>query len=503
MRIIGILILALACAFVYAYSPHEDPSYHIGALCVRCHERFVLNNTQISQMFLCMKKPCHDLKPPERFSLHLKEYMCRDCHSAIAGGFDVHTVHRREVNCRVCHLSPLGWNSSIATIPAPARRVRIEGYTIYIPGSGECPYCHKSAEKPERLHDVHAPVLNKSCEGCHGKLHKGDVCIPCHREKAIRNTSGCLKECHTKKPAERAALHLKEYMCRDCHSAIAGGFDVHTVHRREVNCRVCHLSPLGWNSSIATIPAPARRVRIEGYTIYIPGSGECPYCHKSAEKPERLHDVHAPVLNKSCEGCHKKIKEETLKLWGLEKPVEVKKENLFSLIKRKIKGLFNKTVVDMSCDSCHRELVYSFYNNPETQYIAKVHNWAGRADIYFGPNGEIKYDMEFVVNENSSACLLCHPILKANRYTGSHEVYSRKCTNESCHGNWETRGTKIFYDAGYAGLNLSRMEDPHSRGFISREIARGRGGWEMCIACHKIHAKKEFKILGRTILRVP
>jgi hypothetical protein len=344
---IAILVFIMTVATAYAYSPHEDPSKHPGAYCINCHKRFIVDNPTVVEMFPCNKQPCHSL--------------------------------------------------------------------------GE---------------------------------------------------------------EERAAIHLKEYMCEDCHAAMSKGFDIHNIHRGKVNCKICHLSPRGWNSSIATIPEPTKKIESEGYTIYIPGDTKCPYCHKTAEKPKKLHQVHQPVINTSCKTCHGKMKPSILKLWGIEAK-KIKKEGLLESLNKKISSIF-QAKVDMSCNLCHEELVSSFYTSPVTKKISKVHMWASQADIFFGPNGELKYEMEFTINNESTACLLCHKIETVNVYTGSHKIYWRKCTNESCHGDIASNGTRIFVDAGSFNLPASAR---NSHGLWIQKIEKK--GWtqgfrEIC-GCHQIH----------------
>jgi hypothetical protein len=285
----------------------------------------------------------------------------------------------------------------------------------------------------------------------------------------------------------RRSIHTRGRLCKDCHSALAGGYDVHSVHREEVNCKICHASPRGWNSSIATIPVPEKTILYDGEYITIPGGSDCPYCHKSTESPKSLHDAHQPMLEETCPGCHGEVKEGTLVLWGWEiPPKKEERRGIIDLIEGGFSNLLNRSPVDASCEPCHTEVTRLFYSHPETERLAMIHSWAGNADAYIGPEGEIVYKKDFTTDENSKACLLCHPIEGVSRYTGKHEISFRPCTDGKCHGDYSRRGTKTFVDAGYAGLNLSAMGEAHSKGFISMEIQFLRG-WRMCTYCHKVH----------------
>ena len=81
------------------------------------------------------------------------------------------------VDCNLCHASPMGWNSSKVTIP-PSEDPYIAdsalvNTTIMVPGwGGDCGYCHKRIANLSTLHEIHEPVIETACVGCHGDVIK-------------------------------------------------------------------------------------------------------------------------------------------------------------------------------------------------------------------------------------------------------------------------------------------------------------------------------------------
>jgi hypothetical protein len=284
-------------------------------------------------------------------------------------------------------------------------------------------------------------------------------------------------------------------VCVGCHNSTSGELEVHSIHRSQINCRVCHQSFRGWNSSVATIPAPRPgdiKV-IEGIRLAIPGEKECAYCHLTARTPVRLHDVHAPILEDSCPRCHvnQSFEEEV----GKESPLW----RLGRRINRSISKITKKTV-DISCGNCHGDLLRNFYTDNRTAWMAKLHMWAGSADNFFGPTGEVRYVKNFTTDMESNSCLLCHVVEEVNLYKAEHTRISlRSCTNETCHGDVNTRGSETFVGAGYLGLafNYPDIQGPEvvenlnvPGGIHDKETLQGRYlDWRVCVECHYIHPR--------------
>jgi hypothetical protein len=172
------MLMVIFVILVSAVAEAQPPG-HIAFLCTSCHQKFSyqqpyaqnlsvpVKNSHVINEFPCYKHECHYSAPGQRvgnrYSLHMSKPVCKNCH------LDIHTVHRDEVNCKICHLSPRGWNSSIAIVPAPTETMYYEGIMIGIPRSGECKYCHLDVSGARRLHEVHKQVLNRTCADCHGK----------------------------------------------------------------------------------------------------------------------------------------------------------------------------------------------------------------------------------------------------------------------------------------------------------------------------------------------
>jgi len=199
-RYVLIIILVLnSMGIAYARSPYLE-TWHIGALCTPCHEKYsyrqpyaenltiIVKNPEVIDMFPCYKKPCHYSSPVEwggvgdRYIFHTKEGICKNCHAPIKGEYDMHAIHRKNnisVDCKTCHMSPVGWNSSIVTVPA-YDNLYISGSilmntSIRTPAWGnDCGYCHKSATGARRLHDVHKQVIKIACKECHGQIIESD-----------------------------------------------------------------------------------------------------------------------------------------------------------------------------------------------------------------------------------------------------------------------------------------------------------------------------------------
>jgi len=211
----------------------------------------------------------------------------------------------------------------------------------------------------------------------------------------------------------------------------------------------------------------------------IPAEWECGFCHPTARSPGGLHDVHSPVREKACRSCHGNYSFE-------EKRAEVP-ETVWERLANLSLWPKEKEEVDMSCDKCHEELFRSFFEDNRTAWIAELHMWAGSADRFIGPSGEIRYVKEFTNNMESNSCLLCHVVEEVDVYKNVHtNITFRPCTNEDCHGSEGVRGTELFVDAGYLGMNLAAHQDAHSKGFTRSRYK----GWRMCVGCHEIHPKR-------------
>jgi hypothetical protein len=457
-------------------------SKHTGNFCFSCHDSFYVNKTSV-QKNNCKENGCHSRTETERQNLHLKEDLCQGCHINIGGDLNVHLAHQEFLSCRICHQSTRGWNSSIATIPAPDPEAFVikDGIRFYIPESSDCGYCHTSAKDPARLHDVHQPVIEKACASCHNRtaVHSGELCISCHDDFEVRSENVSMSNCkdntcHPVVPEERHLRHVEGSICLNCHDSTSGRLNVHTIHRTQgINCRICHQSVTGWNSTIATIPAPDKDdvTLLNGVAYFTPERGDCAYCHPTALKPKRLHDVHEQVLDEACSTCHT-----NQSLLARDEEVPEDEANV---------TVDEERVLDMSCGGCHQSEFDGFFTGSQTAWIAKLHMWAGASENFIGPSGEIRYEKNFTNDMQSNSCLLCHPIEEVNIYTNQHtKIGFRACTNESCHGDENTVGTDLFVAAGELGLQLNTVEGIHDREVLAlkREI-----GWKVCVQCHIIH----------------
>jgi len=174
---------------------------HVGELCVACHWRFSadkeyadklpykIEDPKLSSINPCGKNSCHystSTGPTafvpgstSRWSLHLNT--CDNCHprwnSSIETVHNTHlnfsylTLNRSGVECKLCHFSPRGYNSSIVAVPQWE-----EGYDkeIYVaPWNNSCAFCHFTIKNAKRVHDVHEPVLLKTCVTCHSEYIVG------------------------------------------------------------------------------------------------------------------------------------------------------------------------------------------------------------------------------------------------------------------------------------------------------------------------------------------
>lgn len=188
-------LAVIAYLLLGAASAHAQPADHIGNYCVTCHQRFSYEKAYASELTAVVKNPdvlsfkpcnsdlCHRSKPPgavlvDRYSLHVKENICGNCHPKKDGNFDIHKIHsnfakldldRPSVECRICHAQPEGFNSTHVMVPPynvsgnPFENIRKP------PWKGQCSYCHPSANITQRLHDVHSPGLRYTCASCHGE----------------------------------------------------------------------------------------------------------------------------------------------------------------------------------------------------------------------------------------------------------------------------------------------------------------------------------------------
>ncbi|MFQ6136532.1 MAG: hypothetical protein ACE5PM_05070 [Candidatus Hydrothermarchaeales archaeon] len=228
MRMIILACIIFLVVVGGAYADYDDPSVHPGALrCWPCHVRFSykqpyaenltapVRNNDVLQFRACAKEACHDSRPGvrslwggKRYGIHVNSRVCKNCHAAINGTYDIHTIHlkpesilanipqdlvlyenynwtlpqevisdlvRPPVDCNTCHWTPEGYNSPLASVP-PYEELYIAGSALKNtsirkpPWNKDCGYCHPSARGAERLHDVHMPVILKACPICHSPV---------------------------------------------------------------------------------------------------------------------------------------------------------------------------------------------------------------------------------------------------------------------------------------------------------------------------------------------
>lgn len=190
----------LLVAVVLAVAPVlAQPPGHIGNYCVPCHDKFSaekpyasnlslpVTNPKVTRIFPCYKSECHRFTSlgrweERRYEMHINEKICKNCHAAKDGEFDIHSIHlksenlinRTPVECKICHRTPEGYNSSIAHVP-PYDNLYIAESTLMNtsirvpPWNNDCGYCHPSVRGAKRLHDIHRPVIKKACPECHGE----------------------------------------------------------------------------------------------------------------------------------------------------------------------------------------------------------------------------------------------------------------------------------------------------------------------------------------------
>jgi hypothetical protein len=224
IRNYGIAAIAylLMIAAVYAQS-----SSHTGDYCISCHQKYsfekayaselpaVVKNPDVLNLKPCNNELCHRSKPPgmvlvDRYSLHLKENICGNCHPKSDNKFDIHKIHsdfaeldldRAPVECRICH-TPEGFNSPHASVPVynvtgdPLENIQTP------PWKGECSYCHPSVNGSKRLHETHKPALKSACAFCHG-----DAILS--REDLILKVAGDISEVEKEKkikPREESVI---------------------------------------------------------------------------------------------------------------------------------------------------------------------------------------------------------------------------------------------------------------------------------------------------------
>ncbi len=189
--IVGMIVAALT-VFSADVSAQPPDDVHVGSICLPCHKNYS-DNPAITKFFPCSKSTCHRSNPTgrwgwggprNRYSLHLQNTVCINCHKGTPEKFDIHAIHRdfkglginrTAVECAICHWTPEGYNSSIAKVP-PYENLYVAGSAIKNttirapPWGGDCGYCHESVSNATRLHDVHEPDLNTTCKNCHGEI---------------------------------------------------------------------------------------------------------------------------------------------------------------------------------------------------------------------------------------------------------------------------------------------------------------------------------------------
>ncbi|MEE8168162.1 MAG: hypothetical protein V3T58_04755 [Candidatus Hydrothermarchaeales archaeon] len=195
MLLVFACILLVGAGVVYGYTPYVDPAKHPGALCTDCHTRFVEDRPELKRFNPCYEKPCHRSKPGgrmgnARYSTHIQKKVCKNCHVQKDGEYDIHEIHfnfssllppwkieypenvslREEgVECAPCHAYPGGYNTSKVSVPLwgeALKRMPVSG-VVRPPWDNKCSFCHLSAKKAVRLHDVHKPVIMQACPVCH------------------------------------------------------------------------------------------------------------------------------------------------------------------------------------------------------------------------------------------------------------------------------------------------------------------------------------------------
>lgn len=180
--------------FGSAHAQLYSEPWHIGALCISCHDEFSIQkpdsenfsapvkSKDVSQMYPCYKSKCHDATvkwggADKRYKLHMRERICQNCHGK-NGEFDIHkshTIDNTTVNCNNCHTSLMGWNSTHVQVP-PYEEIYVAesallNQSIRVPDwGGDCGYCHLTLKNAVMQHDVHELVIEQACVDCHGEI---------------------------------------------------------------------------------------------------------------------------------------------------------------------------------------------------------------------------------------------------------------------------------------------------------------------------------------------
>lgn len=328
-------------------------------LCLGCHTTMAAAKDSSASVHAASEDclGCHN--PHEGFGKSLlkkpADQLCADCHQpdpkALTAGSNHHPY--ATANCNACHMphfsgQPHLLKESGAKLCLSCHAdigIRVGLAHQHAPAAEDCLNCHKPHYADEK--NLLTLPTRTLCIGCHDPVDLGlnktfvhssakdGDCTGCHephgsqREKLLssRFTSTVIKGQIVKQA--KPLSDKRSSLCYTCHEAFGDKIEKSAAHKpvKEGNCDACHSSHGSDHEGFVKLAAPELCTQCHKIdsTLLAPHSGydiataDCLECHNPhlSTVPKLVRtNSHPPFAEKSCDDCHEKGEEGTVKLSG-------------------------------------------------------------------------------------------------------------------------------------------------------------------------------------------
>jgi predicted CXXCH cytochrome family protein len=320
-------------------------------------------------------------------------------------------------------------------------------------GADLCLPCHAELKQKFSGPNVHTPVKQGDCEGCHNphaarfpKLlarQGGDLCFSCHTKA---------KAAFAKKVVHRP---VKDGQCGACHDPHAGREKFQLAKSGGDLCLGCH----------DTMVEKPRKTSHEPFK-----NGECLLCHDPHASDQR--DLLTGRSAELCQSCH-----------DVKSPRVQRAHSPFS-------------VERAACEKCHNP------HSSDGKALAKRVSHKPFADGRCGSCHQVgSPDPKRTVLSGQDLCLTCHPAMAQQmRKKGAHKpVAGGQCT--ACHQPHGSESKGLLVDRERE-VCLGCHQKVEQRFKASRSVHPEKAGEGRCTVCHVAHVAELPKLAAGEPLKV-
>lgn len=430
--------------------------------------------------------------------------LCLACHKPVATdigqgtGFHGRKPGVKTAQCKLCHSEHKGRDADIVQLNTNAF---MHDFTDFqLKGSHSvlgCNQCHAAGKAfreaggscidCHRDDDVHKGAQGEQCQNCHGETqwrktafdhgktkfaltgaHEKAACTQCHRSADYKNTPTECGSCHAIDDVHRGRFDAG---CDDCHQtsgwnatrfdhARDGGFRLEGIHA-QLACTQCHTQP----ASTQELPKTCTGCHQEDDVHEGRNGSQCQKCHDNVSwsktrfdhsrtafplrgkhrqaRCEQCHvdDVHAPITDKSCGGCHQRDD-------------------------------VHKQAMGKACEQCHNEEGWM-------QRVAFEHDLT--AFPLLGQHATVGCEACHASKQfagTPSACRDCHA--DDDKHKGQLGKHCAQCHHPIGWTSWHfdhDRQTRFDLDGAHQGLECAACHD--------RPMQEVRASGKQCGLCHR------------------